>query len=150
MGNANPGYHWVFRPNVSAASRLVCLALLLVVPGCWGRQGPERVAVHGTVTRAGEPVQQGSVRLLPDKGHHGPAAFTAIEQGRYEFSRDDGPVAGPHRLVVSIEADGKTQLMADPAAGPGAKGGAQTAPGKWEFQVEVPKQESFEHNVELD
>jgi len=151
MGNANPGCRRAFRPSVSASCRLICLALMFVVLGCGGRQGPKRVAVHGTVTRAGEPLQQGAIRLLPDEGHRGPAAFTAIEQGRFEFSREDGPVAGPHRLVISIEADNKARLIADQSGGPGAKaGGGETKLEKWEFRVEVPDQESFEHNVQLD
>ncbi len=126
------------------------MALLV---GCTGGDGPDRVPMRGSVTRDGSPVAQGTVSLLPAEGHSGPAATTAIEQGRFEFDGTNGPAAGPHRLVVSLGLD-KADFLA--TAGKEGAGRGRTGPpvapsaGRWEFRVDVPKQGPFEYDITLD
>jgi len=139
-----------------AAQRFVlfnCLGILLL-GGCSGSDGPQRVPLYGEVTVAGSPVARGSISLLPAEGHPGPAATTLIKEGRYEFSSRDGPVAGPHRVIVVLEGDGKGSLMSQAARPPtpaGQPGSPAKAPARrWELRAEVPATGPFEHDIALD
>jgi hypothetical protein len=48
-------------------------------------------------------VNVGSISFLPDAGHRGPAASTAIIAGEYRFDSENGPTPGPHRVIVGVE-----------------------------------------------
>lgn len=114
---------------------VACLAV-----GCGKKSGPDRFAVRGTVTFAGQPVPRGMVVLEPDvaQGNRGPVSVIPIIDGSYdsrELSRP-GPLAGP--LVARVtgypapdpasgsDADPppplfpeyRTTVVLDPAAGP--------------------------------
>lgn len=78
-----------------------CL-LSIVAVGCSGEAGPERIAVKGHVTLDGVPLGLGLVRLIPIDQNGGPGAMTTIVGGDFEFTAENGPVAGKHR--VEIEA----------------------------------------------
>ena len=41
----------------------------------------------------------------------GPAANTRIVNGRYRFSKQDGPMAGPHRAVLSYVRDAEDEAQ---------------------------------------
>lgn len=115
--------------------------------GCSGRDGPQRIVVEGAATRDGSPVEKASISFLPAAGHHGPAATTMIEQGRYRLGPDEGPAAGPHRVIVEMAGDDKSAFLSAARdegvpAGPPAR--------RWEFEVEVPAEGPFEHDVTLD
>jgi hypothetical protein len=81
--------------------------LILALCGC-GRGGPERTAVSGAVLFDGTPMAAGTIRFVPDAdtGTQGPAAVGAITSGFYEIPRDQGPVAGRHR----VEIEGQIEL----------------------------------------
>jgi hypothetical protein len=121
---------------------------MLLLVGCSGSDGPDRVPLTGEVTVAGSPVVQGAVNFLPAKGYSGPAATTVIEQGRYEFSKTDGPVAGPHQVIVSVEVDEKKTHLPQAAGRPTRS--AKASQTRWELRIDVPDTKPFEHNVELD
>ncbi len=78
------------------------LLLLFLTMGCSGSDQPERFAVKGTVTLDGVPLGLGLIRLIPISPGGGPGAMTTIVGGDFEFSEENGPVAGVHR--VEIEA----------------------------------------------
>ena len=126
----------------------------LLLAGCSGSDGPERVPLHGQVTRAGASVGRGTISLLPAEGQSGPAATTVIEEGRYEFTRSDGPVAGPHRVVISLAVDEKEAPASPPAPPPGPAGKAaspaKSSARRWELRVDVPEKGPFEHDITLD
>lgn len=93
------------RGQVAELPRLqsVLAALLcLLGAGCADEEGPERVAVHGTVRLGGEPLASGQIRFIPTDDNAGPAAAATITDGHYEFDDVTGPVVGTHR--VEIEA----------------------------------------------
>ena len=96
-----------------------CVLLLAMVAclavGCGKKSGPDRFAVRGTVTFAGQRVPHGMVVLEPDAAHgnRGPVSVIPIIDGSYdsrELSRP-GPLAGP--LVARVTGYPAT----DPAAG---------------------------------
>jgi len=90
---------------------LPLLLMLAVLPGCFGRSGPERFDVAGTVTHEGRPVPTGRIQFEPDaaQGNSGPAGFAVIENGRFDTaSTGRGTVGGPHRVVI-VGFDGNAQ-----------------------------------------
>jgi hypothetical protein len=89
---------------------VACLAV-----GCGKKSGPDRFAVRGTVTFAGQPVPRGMVVLEPDaaQGNRGPVSVIPIIDGNYDsraLSRP-GPLAGP--LVARVTG----YPAPDPASG---------------------------------
>lgn len=73
-------------------------AAVAVLPGCGGGvDGPERVPVEGTVTYAGEPIQEGKIRFIPENG---PVAVGQIENGRYKIDARGGVPVGDHRVAI--------------------------------------------------
>jgi hypothetical protein len=119
------------------------ILLLMAACGCGGTaDGLRRVAVEGAVVRDGTPVPHGSVAFVPGENVRGPAASTAIVSGRYEFTSENGPVAGPHTVIVTSMPP-KDELMKAQHAG-------QTPQTRWEFTVTVPEADTCEFDLDLN
>ncbi len=129
--------------------------LASAIPGC--SSGGTRAEVTGEVTVDSKPLSQGTISLLPDRGHRGPAATTSIQNGRFEFDSENGPLPGTHRAVVSSGAQlpsGQPVQTIDAASAVAKRapsrpnpvkptGNAEPkseppSPTRWETQVEVP------------
>ncbi|MBI1310950.1 hypothetical protein GC176_06545 [bacterium] len=121
---------------------LVLQMLTLALAGCGGSDGPRRVAVTGTVTRAGSPVEIGSVGILPSGDHSGPAANGAVENGEFVFDSSNGPTPGPHRIVIRSLIP-KDELMRLQAEGKEPKM-------SWVFPLEIPDEDVFHHDFVLE
>jgi hypothetical protein len=97
------------------ALQLICLML------AFGRSDvrPGRQPIFGELTWRGQPPAYGSISFYPAEGRAGPAANTRIVNGRYQFSKEDGPVVGPHHVVLSYvwDAEDEKQFQI-----PGTKG----------------------------
>lgn len=78
---------------------LVCGLVLLACAGC-GEEGA-RVAVSGTVSRDGHPVEEGRIVFSPANGTQGPAAGTAIKDGCYRIPAAQGPHEGHYTVTVT-------------------------------------------------
>jgi len=150
---------WLWKRNhrlLSAGRQAVLLhwVVMLAAAGCSGGDGAERVPLYGKVTVAGTPVGRGTISLLPAEGHSGPAATTVIEEGHYEFTKSDGPVAGPHQIVVMLQSDDKASPMSRAAQPPGAArqpaSPAKAPNRRWQLRFDVPKTGPLEHDVVLD
>ncbi len=97
---------------------LVSVAVAVSLAGCSGPadSGPARVAVSGTVTYNGSPVEGASVTFSPqDKGGLA-AAGTTDAQGHFKLTTinaDDGAVPGSYAVMISKTegeaASGETQ-----------------------------------------
>jgi|GEM_PF-1208816 hypothetical protein len=120
---------------------LIVASAVAIAIGCGSDDGLARVAVSGTVKMAGENLAGGSISIVPDAGHTGPAANGSIDAGRFSFSSADGPVAGPHRFIVTIMPT-KHELIEMRASGKDI----QTS---WEFPMTIPEESSFEHDFTL-
>jgi hypothetical protein len=73
------------------------------VIGC-GPSGPQRVAVSGSVTLDGRPVNNATIIFTPQGP--GLAAAAMIDDGKFVLSDLDGPTSGEHRIRINPnEAD---------------------------------------------
>lgn len=121
--------------------RVVVMCIWLALAGC-GSDGPTRIPLSGKVTQGDQPVKQGAISLVPAVGHRGVAANTAIKDGRYQFTRDDGPGPGPYKVTVMVSLT-KDELM--------KRGQDQPAPQmQWEFEIQVPDSGSATEDFRLD
>lgn len=115
-------------PSLPPASlTIACLiagAVLCLTPGC-GPRRPATVPVTGRITLDGKPVAGAAVMFEPEGGGV-PARGSTGPDGTYTlttFERDDGAIAGRHRVGVTkvvyegIQADA-SGLEAGPLAGP--------------------------------
>jgi len=78
------------------------MAVLVFVPGCHTSDGLPRVEVRGKVTYEGVPVKRGTIVFRPANKSKGPAAGTAIVEGKFHLTADKGPTAGPHEVEFKI------------------------------------------------
>ena len=63
----------------------------------------ERVSLYGTVMINGKPLHRGWVKLIPENAPGSPVVATYVTHrvnGKFTFSKDNGPVSGPHRVEV--------------------------------------------------
>jgi len=118
---------------------LACVALGLT--GCGGEIS-KRVALSGKVTQAEQPVKQGAISLVPAEGHRGPAANTAITDGRYQFNSEDGPEPGPYKVTVMISFT-KDELMKRRDEVPAPRT-------QWDFEIKVPESGSPTEDFRLE
>lgn len=79
---------------------LLLVLLSLCLSGCSGEQGPQRIAVRGSVRFGAAPLANGQIRFIPTAPTTGPAAAAAIVDGQYAFTEEDGPVVGAHRIEI--------------------------------------------------
>jgi hypothetical protein len=108
-----------------SAGFVMALGLL----GCHSGQGNwERVPLTGVVTYEGQRLS-GTLTLVPATGHKGPAASTAVQEGVFSFTTQNGPVAGPHLATLRMEAQGATTSDTAPTAGRAAMSKAGTNSG---------------------
>ena len=118
----------------------ILLFLLIVSVGCGGNDGPPRIPLSGEIEADGfsGPIN-GSIAILPDGNTKGPAANGLVQDGEFEFTTDDGPVAGSHRVIIDIEpARGK---MDDPENA--------SLQWKFEFSTDVPAEAPYRKNFKL-
>ena len=89
------------------ALRVVGLAALACVLGC--DSAGQTCSLSGQVTYDGEPIAEGSMRLMPLGETGGPGGSSAITGGKYEIPADKGMLAGEYLVVISASrSTGKT------------------------------------------
>jgi len=125
--------------NVTTVGKFLLCGLLLM--GCSGPDGPERIPLEGIISGAEIAGDlNGTISLLPSAETKGPAANGLIRNGLYEFTSEDGPVAGNHRVLIDVEPPrGKLDTAAEQAA----------LQWKFEFQITVPSEAPFEADFQL-
>lgn len=105
--------------SLRSTSLIIMLAMVAcLAAGCGKKSGPDRFAVRGAVTFAGQPVPRGTIVFEPDQaqGNRGPVSVIPIIDGGYDSRAlvRPGPLAGG--LVVRVTG----YPAPDPAAGPDA------------------------------
>ncbi len=130
---------------------LFLIAAALATSGCHRADSPPRVAVYGTVKRAGVAVPSATISFLPANGQLGPAATTVVTRGQYRFDTETGPVAGPQRVLIDLGTTMKLGVAEAGASHEASSGRAAAQEQReWEFSLDVPVAEQFEHNVDLE
>jgi hypothetical protein len=78
------------------------MTLAIAAFGCGGGTPDDRprVAVSGTVTLDGRPLNNAVIRFVPFPEIQGPTASNAIVEGKFELPEYAGPIAGKHRVVI--------------------------------------------------
>lgn len=85
-----------------------CLNLMAASAGCGSGSSVARLPLEGTIRLNTQETFNGSITFVPAEGRSGPAATTAILEGKYRFDATNGPTAGPHRAIVKrIDSKGK-------------------------------------------
>lgn len=93
------------RPTIRKNAWVLATSLcVLSCLGCGGPSGPEYVAVSGTVSIDGKPVEKGVISFVSEDGKR--TAAGQIVDGAYEIPQQDGPSPGQQK--VSINAFRKT------------------------------------------
>lgn len=82
--------------------RLLWFIVLACVTACRQGDGLARVDVRGTVIYEGTPAKHGMITFRPVHGSKGPAAGTAIIDGKFHLPADKGPVIGAHEVEIKI------------------------------------------------
>jgi hypothetical protein len=100
------------------------------------------------VTRGGAPIAAGTISFLPEAGNTGPAATSSVVEGEYRFSFEDGPIAGPHRVLVTISGGSFKETFLNTQDVKKSES-AQSSRTEFESTVEIPAGTEFVHNVEL-
>ena len=83
----------------------VCLTLVMTI-GCSKPAEFQRAEVGGAVSVDGQPLAEGTISFYPDVKVKGSLVQAKIVEGKFTFSKNDGPALGAHR--VSISAAKKT------------------------------------------
>jgi len=112
--------------------------------------------IHGTAKLVhGEPFD-GMITFVPDAGNAGPSASATLKNGVYEFTTQNGPVAGPHRVTV-IKIIPKSQLLRDKDKPRGKKsppGSTEPPPAEpkmeWPFVISVPDSGNLQCDFDLE
>jgi hypothetical protein len=99
----------------------------ILLSGCGGDRGPERVIVSGTVTYNGKPIS-GTIRFLPTADSAVPMAAASIIDGKYKVDLRGGVPVGTHK--IAIDAYRAPAITATPGAVRLPTAGARGVPGE--------------------
>lgn len=132
--------------NKLMLTAVCCLSLCVTLAGCGGRgySGDRRFPLSGTVTFDGEPVDVGSISLLPTGGG-GRASGGVIQNGKYVIPEEKGVPAGTYRVELSwLKKTGRE--LKDPDSGEMYDERVEALPEKYhkntEIQAEIPAPEN--------
>lgn len=86
---------------------------LAATVGCSGR-----ASVTGNVTLDGQPIDGGTISLIPTDNANGPAAWGKIEGGRYSIPASEGLAPGTKRVEIRWARKTGKKVHALPPASP--------------------------------
>lgn len=81
------------------ARRLPWTLIAVLLGGCGGDRGPQRVVVSGTVAYQGKPIAAGTIQFLPVSASL-PGAAALIVDGKYKLDNKGGVPVGTHKIVI--------------------------------------------------
>ena len=86
--------------NQRCIANLLSVACLLTLTGCGDSDDLAGIHVSGIVTLAGQPVEDGQIRFLPEAGTTSPVVIEAIENGLYTTKGSRGVPPGQYRVEI--------------------------------------------------
>ena len=90
----------------SFPSGLACTFALAILTGC----DSGGVAVLGTVTLDGNPLEEGQVTFTPQPGTSGPTGGGKVQNGQFTIESDAGIVAGSYRVEITASRKSGQQI----------------------------------------
>ena len=106
-------------------TRLLYIAAIVSCAGCADPDDPYgRLALSGTITFEGQPLDEGLIDFLPAESGRGAGARAMIRDGRYTIPSHQGVTPGTYRVVITSAEP----IMSQPTDGTPAK--ALPLPGK--------------------
>jgi hypothetical protein len=123
--------------RVAFRTSLLLALLLLVCGGC--NSGPRLEHVGGTVSCDGQPVENGTLELIPIADTDGPSMGSAIVNGRFDVPAKKGARSGgTYKVVITaLRPSSKTvPNIFDPSGKPLALG-EQFIPPRYNTQSEL-------------
>lgn len=90
--------------------RWLIIVWFMLFIGC--DSGPKRIAIEGTVTLDGQPLQQATLILTP-KTNGSPTA-AVIENGRFGISAEYGPTPGDYFVRINPPPGGQEPTVREP------------------------------------
>lgn len=94
----------------------MCAVVLL---GCSGSSGLERLAIRGDVRMDGVGVEQGTITLIPVDQTKGPSVGAAISAAKYSIDAPLGPTVGTYRVEIRSPKPTGKKISAPPPQPPG-------------------------------
>jgi hypothetical protein len=80
----------------------VPLLLLAGAAGCGpGADNLNRQAISGMVTLDAQPLAEGTIHFMPSSSEATTEVSEVIKDGKYAFSKFNGPVPGPYKVQIS-------------------------------------------------
>jgi hypothetical protein len=132
-----------------------CIGLVLA-PGCEQGGADGRLAVSGTVTFEGAPLDQGSIEFTSTG--EGPAVFTGamIENGKYSVPAGQGLPPGTYLVKISSAAEDPSAPAPEMPGMPeeGAEGAQERIPAEYntestqEVTVTADGENKFDFNIQ--
>jgi hypothetical protein len=112
----------------------VLLALgVLVTAGC---SDSRRQSIEGAVTLDGQPLADGSIKLLPSEGTQGPTAGATIQNGQFSIDASKGTFVGRFRVeILATRPSGR--WVVDPVTGEKIAVREQYLPARYNAQSEL-------------
>ena len=78
---------------------LVGVLFAVLLAGCQKPSVWDRIPLSGTANLDGSPFT-GAIAFRPSEGNRGPSAMTRVDNGKFEFAKKAGPVAGQHTATL--------------------------------------------------
>ena len=103
-------------PRGGAATRRIAVWLAVacvLVAGCGRGSNPRRLPLAGSVTFAGQPVDEGLIEFIPIDATPGPSFGGVVKAGRYDVpAAQGGYEGGTYRVQINgSRASGKTSTV---------------------------------------
>jgi len=135
-----------------SAAPWILLGLAIAPAGCGQRDSITRLPIKGAVSSSTGQKLHGAITFVPAEGHAGPAATTAIVDGQYQFDTINGPVPGPHRVIVKrIDSSGRIPEPRASSQKTDAKSVTNPAGRvEWTFSCNLKATESGPHDFTID
>lgn len=102
--------------------RIARVCLVSVTAACIGCSGDGRVAVSGTVTLDGKPLDKGTIEFAPAEGAAGMLGGGMISNGEYSVPADKGLLPGTYTVRI-YSAEPPSGEAADQELPPGGEKG---------------------------
>lgn len=113
------------------------LLLLIVTVGCGPTDSLNRQAISGTVTLDGQPLENGTIEMVPVDAGEGVASGANITDGSYEIPQEKGLPPGKYTVRISAAAGSPTKTSKAPPGEGDVQPAEERIPARYNAQSEL-------------